>query len=126
MVTQFSVSDILMGRDREFPLTGQMYVNVAMLRNRINPLLAAYGKLVKLTSGYRPGRYNLEAKGSKTSPHLTCEAVDLYDPDGELAAWLTIERLEEFDLYMEDPAHTKGWVHLQVRKTKSGKRIFKP
>jgi hypothetical protein len=126
MATLLTIPQVLMGRDSEFPLTGQMWANLAELLRRVNPLIHRYGRDVTVNSGYRPGPYNKRAGGSKTSPHLTCEAVDIADPEGLLAKWLTPELLEQYDLYMEDPEYTKGWVHLQTRKTRSGKRIFKP
>lgn len=62
------------------------------------------------------------------SCHLSGEAVDISDPDGKLAIWLkkNEKKLETLGLYVEDPAYTKGWCHLQKRAPKSGKRFFIP
>jgi uncharacterized protein YcbK (DUF882 family) len=123
-----SRDEILMGRDIEFPLTQEFEWNLAKLLKSLNKLRLAYGKPMIVTSGYRPGSYNKNAKGAKLSCHLTCEAADFKDTDGSFAKWClqNINHLVENDLYMEEPAHTKGWVHLQIRPTRSGRRVFLP
>lgn len=123
-----NASEILMGREKEYPLTKDMEYNLLGLIHKVNMLLMEYPNEVKVSSGYRPGKYNVNAKGAKNSPHLTCEAVDFADKDGEFAKWciLNVSLLSKLGLYMEEPAHTKGWVHLQIRPVKSGRIIFKP
>ena len=72
-------------------------------------------------------RINPSAMGSS---HLYGAAVDIADPNGNLAAWIkTVEgqrRLVENGLWAEDPAYTKGWVHLSSYMPKSGNRYFIP
>ena len=70
-------------------------------------------------------RINPAAMGSS---HLYGAAVDIADPKGELARWLMSHqyKLVECGLWMEDPASTKGWCHLQIFAPKSMNRIFKP
>ena len=70
-------------------------------------------------------RINPSATGSS---HLYGCAVDISDPDGKLADWLRKRPslLEKCGLWMEHPAYTKGWVHLQTYTPKSGMRIFLP
>ncbi len=123
-----------MGRDKEYPPTEAMEGNALNLLGAIAKLEARIAKMplklsgfvFELSSGYRPGKYNKAAGGSGKSAHLTCEAIDLKDPTGWLAHFLTINSklLEELGLYMEHPSRTKGWVHLQTRKTRN--RIFYP
>jgi hypothetical protein len=121
------VSEYLMGRDEEYPLSEEMYKNTTELVKTVNCLLRELGiKRWKINSGYRPGKYNEEAGGSTRSAHLTCEAVDLADPDGELKGRITEALLVKYDLYMEHPNSTPTWCHLQSRPTRSGRRIFKP
>lgn len=133
MIVNLTRETFMMGRDREYPTTEELEVNAARLLHRVRKLLGKYatatgrtGIVVTVTSGYRPGHYN---RGyAAASAHLTCQAVDLHDPQSELATWLQAHStiLEDCALYMEDPAKTKGWVHLQSRVTLSGKRIFTP
>lgn len=62
------------------------------------------------------------------SCHLTGDAVDIADPDGELQKWLkkNVKKLEALGLYCEDFKYTPGWVHIQQRAPKSGNRFFIP
>lgn len=66
--------------------------------------------------------------GAMGSCHLYGAAVDISDPDGKLATWLRNRQslLAENGLWMEHPAYTKGWVHLQIYSPKSGNRLFFP
>lgn len=72
----------------------------------------------------------VESKVPRTA-HMTGEAIDLNDPDGDLDNWLmdTAEgkqAVKELDLYIEHKDYTAGWCHVQIRKTKSGNRYFIP
>lgn len=116
--------EILMKRDKEYPLSKEQEDNLIKLLSAVNKLRALYGKPMLVSSGYRPGKYNTAAGGAAKSAHLTCEAVDFKDADGKLKAWVTPEILKQCGLYMEDPAATPSWIHVQIRPTKN--RIFKP
>jgi len=116
--------EILMGRDKDYPLTPTLSINLSKLMEAVNKLRTLYGKPMYVSSGYRPGKYNAAAGGSKNSAHITCEAVDFKDIDGKLKEFCTEGVLEHCGLYMEDPSKTKTWCHLQIRPTKN--RIFIP
>lgn len=118
-----SKKDLLMGRDREYPLTAELEQNLMKLVEAIQKLEVAYGKPFSVSSGYRPGWYNRAAGGAPGSAHMLCEAVDLHDRDNSIKKWITEDILTKYDLYMEDPDKTLTWIHLQVRPTHS--RIFK-
>lgn len=62
------------------------------------------------------------------SRHLTGQAADVADPDGELRRFLntTIIPWDKIGLWMEDPKYTPGWIHFQAVPPKSGKRFFIP
>lgn len=88
-----------------------------------------------VNSGWRPPAYNAATKGAaRFSLHMTCEAIDLSDPTGELDEWLFAGGAcfvpKEFGLWMEHPAATKGWCHLQVKPqasfNRTGLRYFYP
>ena len=70
-------------------------------------------------------RINPSAMGSS---HLYGCAADIADADGKLKAWCVKNKtkLVECGLWMEDPASTKTWCHLQSYAPKSMNRIFKP
>lgn len=69
-----------------------------------------------------------ESKIPFGSCHLTGDGVDIADSDGEFQKWLkkNVKKLEELGLYCEDFKYTPGWVHIQQRPPKSGKRFFIP
>lgn len=70
-------------------------------------------------------RINPKALGSS---HLYGAAVDVKDPNGDLAKWVKANKskIEECGLWCENPQYTKGWVHLQTYAPKSMSRIFNP
>lgn len=70
-------------------------------------------------------KINPKAMGSS---HLYGAAIDISDPTGNLARWLTInsQLLTYNGLWCEDPKYTKGWVHLSIYAPKSMKRFFIP
>lgn len=113
-------NEILMGRDRSHPLSADLEARLSKLLTAINILRTARDRPMIVTSGYRPGPFNRVKGASPRSAHMTCEAVDIADPDGTLAAWITSRLvnpglLEQAGLWVEDPAATQGWVHFQTR-----------
>jgi uncharacterized protein YcbK (DUF882 family) len=120
--------EVLMGRDKEFPLTPELEANLAKLLTALNKYRAIYGSPMLVSSGYRPGHYNRDAGGAAHSSHVVCLACDFHDSDGQLKAWVAanLHVLEDCGLYMEDPTHTKTWLHLTVQAPKSGHRVFIP
>lgn len=123
-----SVEMYLMGRDKDFPLDMLQTRNMAELLSRVNWLLGILNKKTFVTSGYRPSAINKTIGGAKMSTHTMCAGIDLHDPDNSIGKFLknNIRFLEEVNLYLENPDFTKGWAHLQTRKTKSGNRVFNP
>lgn len=115
-------------REQSDECTSQVRANAADLAERVSKLLDALYTTATVSSGFRTQAANKSAKGATKSAHMTGEACDLSDPKKHLAGLLlaNLELLDKYDLYMEDLAHTVGWVHLQTRKTKSGKRVFIP
>lgn len=120
--------EVLMGREKQNPLTPEMEGNLQKLLVAINLIRDLYGKPMTVSSGYRPAAANAAAGGASKSCHLTCEAVDFADRDRKLTKWClaNLDILEQAGLYMESPVATPTWVHLQTRPPKSGKRIFLP
>lgn len=124
----FSRAEYLKGREVYYPLNEEMEANLIKLMKALNPIREAYGKPLSIVSGYRSPSDNERAGGAKKSNHLMCLACDFKDTDGKFAEWcLThLDLLEQNGLYMEDPASTKNWIHLQFKKPASGNRVFKP
>jgi hypothetical protein len=104
-------------------------VNARALLASVNALLEYLDYSPALNSGWRTASYNAKVPGAaKKSKHITGEAIDLDDSNGALRYMLTEhpQLLVQFSLFMEHPASTKGWCHLQSVGPQSGKRIFYP
>lgn len=127
-IQMISREEVLMGRDKDYPLTPELEKNLTKLLEALNKFRKIYGKPLIVSSGYRPGEYNKKAGGAKNSAHLTCEAVDFHDSDDKIKEFVVKNPkiLEDCSLFMEDPSKTDNWIHLQIRIVTSGKRIFKP
>ena len=130
-----------MGRDKLYPLQldTQTRANAARTVDLANQLmnLASHagvplpvnlaGNLVN--SGWRPPAVNEATPGaSRTSLHMTGQAIDLYDPDGAIDAWLMadLQPLEQLGLWLEHPDATPRWCHVQTLPPRSRNRVFKP
>lgn len=120
--------EILMGRDKEYPLSKTLEANLSQLLKALNLFRDIYGKPMIVSSGYRPAGYNTAAKGAKKSNHMICLAADFRDPESLLDNFCIANQdiLEKCGLYLEHPYWTNGWCHLQVKPPESGKKIFAP
>lgn len=129
------IEDYWMDREDAFAdeITDAIKENAIDLLRRINLLLPFMhnvdfeinprtGTLV--SSGWRPKSVNNATPGAAPkSKHVTGQAIDLYDPDGEIKTWCyenqDILARPEIDLYIEHPSATKGWLHAQSVPPKS-------
>ncbi len=117
----------------DYPTTPEIDANLIVLLERINRIRKVYGHPMTVTSGLRSDAKQkaLIAAGKSTataSKHLTGQAVDIFDPKGELKDWvkLNLPLIEEVGLWLENFAYTSNWVHFQTVAPKSGKRFFVP
>lgn len=118
--------EYLMNRDKNDPINLEQAINMADLLSRVNYLLAFLGFSRRVTSGYRPLSINKKVGGATRSTHLDCKGIDIEDRDQELkkAILNNIKMLDDLDLFLESPEHTKTWVHLDTKKRSN--RIFIP
>lgn len=110
-------------------LTDTIRHNAKNLVYIVNILFERMGWPVALRSGWRPLKTNLATPNSALkSKHMTGEAVDIVDEEGEVKNYLNDHQqyLRDAGLWMEHPLATKGWVHLQIVPPKSGKQVFYP
>ena len=123
-----SVLEILMGRAKLEELPKEYVENINILVTRVNSLLELFFKdhpneeKKTVSSGYRTPDINKSIPGSaKKSNHMTCSAVDLFDKNRTLSNWCVknIKKLNELELYLEDPKYTPSWTHLQIKKTRN-------
>lgn len=121
-------------------LTPAIEAQAAITVERVNALLArmaaagvplepspATGSLSH--SGWRPPAINAATPNvAPKSKHMIGAACDLYDPEGSLDAWCmaNLDALEAIGLWLEHPASTKGWCHVQSLPPGSGARVFYP
>jgi len=130
-----SLSEYLMGRDKEFPLDMQQALNAADLLSRVNYLFGRLNLSGEVSSGYRPSAINKGIEGaSKGSMHIHCRAIDIKDPFFKIGQTLLarVDLLESCGLWMEHPDYTKKivdgkiirWQHLDTKERKN--RIFIP
>ena len=138
-----TLNDYYMGRDRTHGhlLGSDLRANAARTVESATALLVLAktagvsleanprtGSLVN--SGWRPPDINSSTPGAAArSLHMQGLAIDLHDPDGDLDDWLLDNAdtvLRDLALWLEHPAATKGWAHVQLRPPRSGRRVFYP
>jgi len=113
----------------EDELTSAMMESAANTVNKANQLLERFGQSRGINSGWRPVEVNKLVPGAALmSNHTRCLAVDIADPEGDLDEWCLENQpiLAEIGLYLEHPASTKGWTHVQTVPPRSGRRVFYP
>lgn len=126
-----TIENYLMGRDKKYPsdYNDEMKSNATTLVEKVNSCLQLMGiKEATVSSGWRPKTYNdTIPNASKTSKHITCEAVDLQDSDKKLKEKIlaNLAILEQLGLYLEHPDDTPTWAHLQMKAPPSGNRVFR-
>jgi hypothetical protein len=141
---QITVADYFMGRDitHGLMLSPDMRLEAARTVDLVNRFLARVppgavtwhinprtGNI--LSSGWRPPDINARTPGAAPrSKHIMCRAADLYDPEGDIDEWCMsaegLRVLAEIGLWLEQPAATKGWCHVQSVPPGSGNRVFYP
>lgn len=112
------------GRDKEYvdELTGELIANAEITVKKVNELLSLFGETRKVNSGWRPASVNASIpNAAPKSKHITCQACDLDDPEGDLDLWCMENqyKLEVCGLWQEHPSATKGWCHVQIVPYKS-------
>ena len=132
-----TLNDYWMGRDKTYAaaLTADIVHNAEETVRRANALLNSFRAVTKdnesrhVNSGWRPPDLNRSTPGAALrSKHITGQAIDIADPDGDLDEWCmdNADTLARLSLWLEHPSATKGWCHLQTVPPKSGRRVFYP
>ena len=137
-------ADYFMGRRETHPLdlTPSIETEAQRTVDLANELLAAAladgieveinpGTGSQVSSGWRPPGVNSNTPGAATnSKHMTGQAIDLNDHNGKFKAWLMTgagqAALMRIGLWMEAPASTPTWAHVQSKPPGSGRRVFNP
>lgn len=126
-------SEILMGRDKQYPneYTKEVSDNIDQLLISLNKFREAYGKPMEVSSGWRPQSVNAAVGGAKASNHTIGKACDFKDPDGAIDAFAKEcdkkGLLKQWGLWLENPDNTKGWCHLDNKdRGNRSSNIFNP
>jgi len=120
------LSQHLQGHEME--LTEDIKTNAAIICEKANQLMSAFGEDRGLRSGWRPATINKSAGGATRSKHMLGQAVDIEDKDGRLDEFCkqNIGLLEQLELWLEAPEYTESWAHIQCVPPRSGRRFFIP
>lgn len=138
-----TLGDYWMGRDRSHGLQLSTVIrgNAMLTVQLANDLLGRAGKAgiqldvspktgTHVSSGWRPAVINEHTAGAApNSKHITGQAVDIYDPEGALDEWCLDHAATDLaivGLWLEHPAATKGWCHVQTVPPASKRRVFYP
>ena len=108
-------------------LTSEALANIEFLvKNLLQPLRNAFGKPIKITSGYRSTEVNKAVGGSKTSQHTKGEAVDIVAEDNK-ALFDLIKNNFDFDQLIWEYGTDKqpAWVHVSIKKTGNRKQVMR-
>lgn len=87
-----------------------------------------FGKPIRLSSGYRSPQLNKEVGGSKSSQHVTGQALDIQGTNGITNAEI-FEYIKDnlvFDQLIWEYGNEKepAWVHVSLRKSNNRKQVF--
>lgn len=132
-----ALSDYWMGRDKQYSseLTPDIVRNAEETVKRANMVLAEFRhdtndtEQRKVNSGWRPPSYNATVPNAALrSKHMTGQAVDIADPEGDLDEWCLVhpDLMRRVGLWQEHPSATKGWCHWQTVPPRSGNLVFYP
>lgn len=92
--------------------------------DKLNEIREAYGKPITLTSVKRCAAHNKAIGGAAKSAHVEGIAADLARTP-ELLVFI-LKNAEKFNIWIEDPAKTPTWIHIDLRPRDVGPtRIFK-
>lgn len=98
----------------------------ALVANVLDPLRAAWGGPITVTSGYRCPKVNAAVGGSKTSQHMTGEAADITTGSvaGNKKLFALIRNLNlPFDQLIDENGY--AWVHVSHRSGANRKAVLR-
>ena len=90
----------------------------------LDPLREAYGKPIRVTSGFRSPELNKAVGGSRTSDHMTGCAADIVGtPNTKSENKKLLELVQELGLSYDQLIDEKGfrWVHVSFRSKETNR-----
>lgn len=100
----------------------------ALVANVLDPLRAAYGKPIRITSGFRCPKLNKAVGGSSTSQHMSGMAADIIGTPNTVAENTKLFYLiQSLGLPFDQLIDEKGmrWVHVSFSLKKNRHQVFK-
>lgn len=107
-VSELEYSDTARKYKIDNTIPDELEYNTQRLLNFLQDLREKWGSGIKITSGYRGPELNKLVKGSTTSAHLTCNAVDIYPVNC---------RFEEFKRFILSYLEGKLWDQCIIEKS---------
>lgn len=101
-----------------------------LIINLLDPMREAYGKAIKVTSGFRCPALNKIVGGVENSQHMKGQAADIVPADGttnEFITWIQqYLKGKDFDQCIIETSKKTGgkWIHISWKKTGNRKKIF--
>lgn len=98
-----------------------------LIENVLDPLREAYGKPIKVNSGYRCPELNKAVGGSKTSDHMKGCAADIVGtPNTKAENKRLLELVKSLDLPFDQLIDEKNlsWVHVSYREGNNRKQVL--
>ena len=100
----------------------------SLVLNILDPLRAAWGGGIIVTSGYRSAALNKAVGGSTTSAHRYGYAADIVPADGRISVfkafvvkWLKDNQVN-FDQYIDEVGGGSEWVHIGIKSPSGNQR----
>lgn len=125
-VAEFVRSDTADRRAIDNRLPKELLPNVqALVNNVLDPLREAYGKPIRVNSGFRCPALNKAVKGSATSDHMTGRAADITggSPAENKKLFYMIQELGlPFDQLIDEKHFS--WVHVSYREGANRKQVL--
>lgn len=97
----------------------------ALVDNVLDPLREAYGKPIRVNSGFRCPALNKAVKGSDTSDHMTGRAADITggSPRENRRLFCLIQKLSlPFDQLIDE--NNFSWIHVSFREGENRKQVL--
>lgn len=130
-ISELEYSDIAKKYKINNTIPDEFEFNAKRLLEFLQNLREKWGSGIIIESGFRCEQLNKLIKGSKTSAHLTCNAVDLYPSNGKFEEFkiFIIKYLEGklWDQCIIEKSGKSQWIHLGLYNNsgKQRRQIFK-
>ena len=100
-----------------------------LCRDLLQPIRDAYGKPIKVTSGFRSARLNYAVGGSPTSAHRLGWAVDIqpasgkYDDFEKVILQIIADLGLKYDQVIREKSGKSRWLHLGLKNSAGRQRM---